>query len=60
VGHELLLAAAQVLGRRIMGMNEEPLRLSAQPRQNWTLPQARKAVVEIEQLRKRLTTEWTF
>jgi CRP-like cAMP-binding protein len=55
-----LLATAQVLGRRIIGMNEELVKLSAQLRQNLTQPQVRKAVAEIEQLRKRLTTEWTF
>ena len=55
-----LMATAQVLGRRIMGMNEELVKLSAQLRQNLTQPQVRKAVAEIEQLRKRLTTEWTF
>ena len=55
-----LLATAQVLGRRVMGMNEELVKLSAQLRQNLTQPQVRKAVAEIEQLRKRLTTEWTF
>jgi CRP/FNR family transcriptional regulator, cyclic AMP receptor protein len=55
-----LLATAQVLGRRVMGMNEELTKLSAQLRQNLPQPQVRKAVAEIEQLRKRLTTEWTF
>jgi CRP-like cAMP-binding protein len=55
-----LLATAQVLGRRVMGMNEELIKLSAQLRPNLTQPQVRKAVAEIEQLRKRLTTEWTF
>ena len=55
-----LLATAQELGRRVMGMNEELVNLSAQLRQNLTQPQVRKAVAEIEQLRKRLTTEWTF
>ena len=55
-----LLATAQVLGRRVMGMNEELSKLSAQLRQNLPQPQVRKAVAEIEQLRKRLTTEWTF
>jgi CRP/FNR family transcriptional regulator, cyclic AMP receptor protein len=55
-----LLATAQVLGRRVMGMNEELVRLSAELRQNLGQPQIRKAVAEIEQLRKRLTTEWTF
>jgi CRP-like cAMP-binding protein len=55
-----LLATAQVLGRRVMGMNEELTKLSSQLRQNLTQPQVRKAVAEIEQLRKRLTTEWTF
>ena len=55
-----LLATAQFLGRRIMGMNEELIRLSAELRQNLAQPQIRNAVAEIEQLRKRLTTEWTF
>jgi CRP/FNR family cyclic AMP-dependent transcriptional regulator len=55
-----LLATAQVLGRRVMGMNEELVKLSAELRQNLSQPQIRKAVAEIEQLRKRLTTEWTF
>jgi CRP-like cAMP-binding protein len=55
-----LLATAQVLGRRVIGMNEELLKLSAELRQNLGQPQIRKAVAEIEQLRKRLTTEWTF
>lgn len=55
-----LLATAQMLGRRVMGMNDELAKLAAQLRQNLTQPQARKAVAEIEQLRKRLTTEWTF
>jgi CRP/FNR family cyclic AMP-dependent transcriptional regulator len=55
-----LLATAKLLGRRVMGMNEELNKLSAQLRQSLTQPQARKAVAEIEQLRKRLTTEWTF
>jgi CRP-like cAMP-binding protein len=55
-----LLATAQVLGRRVMSMNEELIKLTAQLRQNLTQPQVRKAVAEIEQLRKRLTTEWTF
>jgi CRP/FNR family cyclic AMP-dependent transcriptional regulator len=55
-----LLATAQVLGRRVMGMNEELIRLSAQLSQNLPQPQVRRAVAEIEQLRKRLTTEWTF
>lgn len=55
-----LLATAQMLGRRVMGMNEELLKLSAQLRQNLTQPQVREAVAEIEQLRKRLTKEWTF
>ena len=41
-------------------MNEELVRLSAQLRQNLTRPQVRKAVAEIEQPWKRLTTEWTF
>src|ERR1700730_10500647 len=55
-----LLATAQVLGRRVMGMNEELVKLSAELRQNLTQPHVGKAVAEIEQLRKRLTTEWTF
>src|SRR6202795_1404354 len=55
-----LLATAQVLGRRVMGMNEELIKLSAQLRQNLPQPQVRKAVAEIEQLRKRLTTAWKF
>ncbi len=55
-----LLATAQVLGRRVMGMNEELVKLSAELRPNLAQPQIRKAVAEIEQLRKRLTTEWTF
>ena len=55
-----LLATAQVLGRRVMGMNEELVKLSAELRQNLSQPQIRKAVAEIEGLRKRLTTEWTF
>ena len=38
----------------------ELVRLSAQLRQNLTQPQVRKAVAEIEQLWKWLTTEWTF
>jgi CRP/FNR family transcriptional regulator, cyclic AMP receptor protein len=55
-----LLATAQVLGRRVIGMNEELLNLSAELRRNLAQPQIRKAVAEIEQLRKRLSTEWTF
>jgi CRP/FNR family cyclic AMP-dependent transcriptional regulator len=55
-----LLATAQVLGRRVMGMNDELIRLSAELRQNLGRPQVRKAIAEIEQLRTRLTTEWTF
>jgi CRP/FNR family transcriptional regulator len=55
-----LLATAQVLGRRVMGMNEELTKLSAELHQNSAQPQIRKAVAEIEQLRKRLMTEWTF
>src|SRR5580704_10514080 len=55
-----LLATAQVLGRRVIVMNEELLKLSAEFRGNLAQPQIRKAVAEIEQLRKRLTTEWTF
>src|ERR1700722_16942374 len=42
-----LLATAQLLGRRVMGMNEELNKLSAQLRQSLTQPQARKAVAEI-------------
>jgi CRP-like cAMP-binding protein len=57
---KLLIAAAQVLGRRLMGMNEELVRLSAELHKNLAQPQIRKAVAEIEQLRKRLTTEWRF
>jgi hypothetical protein len=55
-----LFATAQVLGRRIIGMNEELVKLSAELRQNLTQPHIRKAVAEIEHLRKRLTTEWRF
>ena len=55
-----LLATAQVLGRRVIVMNEELVKLSAELRQNFAQPQIRKAVAEIEQLRKRLATEWTF
>jgi CRP/FNR family transcriptional regulator, cyclic AMP receptor protein len=55
-----LLATAKVLGRRVMGMNDELVRLSAELRQNLGRPQVRKAIAEIEQLRTRLTTEWTF
>ena len=55
-----LLATAQVLGRRVIAMNEELVKLSAELRLNLAQPQIRKAVAEIEQLRKRLTTEWTF
>ncbi len=55
-----LLATAQVLGRRVMRMNEELMKLSAELHQNSAQPQIRKAVAEIEQLRKRLTTEWAF
>lgn len=55
-----LLATAQVLGRRVMSMNEELLKLSAELRPNLAQPQIRRAVAEIEELRKRLTTEWTF
>ena len=55
-----LLATAQVLGRRVMTMNEELLKLSAELRPNLAQPQIRRAVAEIEELRKRLTTEWTF
>jgi hypothetical protein len=55
-----LLATAQVLGRRVIGMNEELLKLSAELRRNLAQPQIRKAVAEIERLRKRVTTGWTF
>jgi hypothetical protein len=55
-----LRATAQMPGRRAMRMNEELVRLSSQLRQNSTQPQVRKAVAEIEQLWKGLTTEWTF
>ena len=55
-----LLGTAQVLGRRVMGMNEELVRLSEKLSENPAPPQFRKAVAEIEQLRKRLATEWTF
>ena len=55
-----LLATAQVLGRRVMGMNAELLKLSAELHQHSVQPQVRKAVAEIEELRKRLTREWTF
>jgi CRP/FNR family transcriptional regulator, cyclic AMP receptor protein len=56
----LLLATAQVLGRRVAAMNEELIKLSAELHRNAPQPQIRKAVAEIEQLRKRLMTEWTF
>ena len=55
-----LLATAEDLGRRVMSMNEELVRLSGELRQNLGQPQIRRAVAEIEELRKRLTTEWTF
>jgi CRP/FNR family cyclic AMP-dependent transcriptional regulator len=55
-----LLATAQGLGRRLMSMNEELVKLSVELHQNSAQPQIRKAVAEIEQLRKRLTTDWTF
>jgi CRP/FNR family transcriptional regulator, cyclic AMP receptor protein len=55
-----LLASAQVLGRRVMGLNEELVRLSAELRKHSAQPQVRKAVAEIEQLRTRLLTEWSF
>lgn len=55
-----LFGTAQVLGRRVMGMNEELVRLSAELHKNLAQPQIRKAVAEIEHLRKRLTTEWRF
>jgi CRP/FNR family transcriptional regulator, cyclic AMP receptor protein len=56
----LLLATAQVLGRRLAAMNEELVKLSDDLHQNASQPHVRKAVAEIELLRKRLTTEWTF
>ena len=56
----LLFATAQVLGRRLVAMNEELVKLTAELHQNAGQPQIRKAVAEIEQLRKRLTAEWTF
>jgi CRP/FNR family transcriptional regulator len=56
----LLLATAQVLGRRVAAMNEDLVKLSAELHRNAPQPQIRKAVAEIEQLRKRLMTEWTF
>src|ERR1700745_1408566 len=56
----LLLATAQVLGRRVAAMNQDLIKLSAELRRNAPEPQIRKAVAEIEQLRKRLMTEWTF
>jgi CRP/FNR family transcriptional regulator, cyclic AMP receptor protein len=56
----LLLATAQVLGRRVAAMNEDLIKLSAELHRNAPQPQIRKAVAEIEQLRKRLMTEWTF
>jgi CRP-like cAMP-binding protein len=55
-----LFGTAQELGHRVMGMNEELVRLSAELHKNLAQPQIRKAVAEIEQLRKRLTTEWRF
>jgi CRP-like cAMP-binding protein len=55
-----LLAAAQMLGRRVINMNEELIKLSAKLQSSLEQPQIRKAVAEIEQLRKRLTTEWSF
>jgi len=56
----LLLATAQVLGRRVAAMNQDLIKLSAELHRNAPEPQIRKAVAEIEQLRKRLMTEWTF
>jgi CRP/FNR family transcriptional regulator, cyclic AMP receptor protein len=56
----LLLAIAQVLGRRLASTNEELIKLSAELHPSAPQPQIRKAVAEIEQLRKRLMTEWTF
>jgi CRP/FNR family transcriptional regulator, cyclic AMP receptor protein len=56
----LLLATAQVLGRRVAAMNQDLVKLSAELDRNAPQPQIRKAVAEIEQLRKRLMTEWTF
>jgi CRP-like cAMP-binding protein len=38
-----LLATAQVLGRRVIGMNEELLKLSGELSQNLAQPQIRKA-----------------
>ena len=55
-----LLATARVLGRRVMILNEELVRLSEGLHQNLAQPQIRKAVAEIEELRKRLATEWSF
>jgi len=49
-----------VLGRRVAAMNEDLVKLSAELHRNAPQPQIRKAVAEIEQLRKRLMTEWTF
>ena len=55
-----LLATAQMLGRRVIGVNEELVIPSARLRQNLTQPQVRKAGTAIGPLWKRLTTEWTF
>ena len=55
-----LLASARLLGRRVMALNEELVKLAGELHEHSTQPQIRKAVAEIEQLRKRLTTEWTF
>jgi CRP-like cAMP-binding protein len=55
-----LLATARVLGKRVMILNEELVRLSEGLHQNLAQPQIRKAVAEIEELRKRLATEWSF
>jgi len=55
-----LLATAQMLGRRMIGMNEELVIPSEQLRQNLTQPEVRKAVTAIGRLWKRLTTGWTF
>jgi CRP/FNR family transcriptional regulator, cyclic AMP receptor protein len=55
-----LLATAQVLGKRVLILNEELVRLSEKLHHNVAQPQIRKAVAEIEELRKRLATEWQF
>ncbi|MBV9491902.1 MAG: cyclic nucleotide-binding domain-containing protein [Verrucomicrobia bacterium] len=56
----LLLATAQALAGRLRGMNEALVDLAAEMRRNESQPQVRKAVAEIEELRRRLATEWTF